>query len=270
MKRPRTHAAEANERRGIQSVDVAMRVLGIFLDGHGPVALSSVAKQAGIAASTTHRYLVSLQRAGLIRQDAETGLYDLGPAALRLGSAAMRRIDAIEIAAAAARNLSETTGETAFVSIWADDGPMIVRWFHGHRVIITTAGIGTVLPIIGSSTGRVFAAHLPRKVSEPLWRREQRAVAQPLPKEKDLEGILQETRAKGFAWIDGLIVTGLRAVAAPIFDLQGQIQATVTLLSVNPLLVKFPNDKLNQLLTVTREASQQLGNQTAVIGGTGS
>jgi DNA-binding IclR family transcriptional regulator len=236
-----------------------MRILNVFMEIQHPVALSHVAKKAGVATSTTHRYLVSLQRGGFVQQNADTGLYDLGPAALQLGSAAMRRLEILDAAEAAARNLAEDTGETAFISIWMEGGPMIIRWFHGRRIIITTAGIGAVLPIVGSSTGRVFAAYLPSKLTHTLSNAELKAGLFPLPKSKTFEMILEETRSEGFAWIDGLIVTGLRGVSAPIFNLQGNICATITLLSQDPALVSFPNNAVERLLQATRDASQKLG-----------
>lgn len=236
-----------------------MRILNVFMEAQQPVALSHVAKKAGIATSTTHRYLVSLQRGDLVQQNADTGLYDLGPAALRLGSAAMRRLEILDAAESAARCLAEDTGETAFISIWTESGPMIVRWFHGRRIIITTAGIGAVLPIMGSSTGRVFAAYLPPKLTHNLSSAELKANLFPLPKGKTFEMILEEARSEGFAWIDGLIVTGLRGVSAPIFNVQGDICATITLLSQDPTLVTFPNNALERLVQATRDASQKLG-----------
>lgn len=248
-----------SDRRGIQSVDAAMEILNVLMSLRGPAALSAIAKDVGAAVSTTHRYLVSLQRGGLVAQDPATGLYDLGPAALRLGSAAMRRMDALGVAERVAQKLAHETGDTAFVSIWSGRGPMIVRWVHGHEVIVTTAGLGATLPMLGSSAGRIFAAYLPRQLTASLLSKELKAGHYPVTPGRDLPDLLGQIKAAGFAWIDGLIVTGLRGISAPVLNLQGSIEATVTLLSLDPALVMFPNRALDLLKFETAAASERLG-----------
>lgn len=262
-----------DKRRGIQSVDASAAILNVFTESDGPKSLSAVAKGAGFPSSTAHRYLVSLQRSGFVFQNPVTGFYDLGPAALRMGLAAMRRLDAIGFAEDAARATTAETGETSFVSVWSERGPTIIRWFPGDNPIITTAGIGAVLPIVGSSTGRLFAAHLERPATRKFITRELQLRLYGVSNQMALEKLLKNARNDGFSAIDGLIVTGLRAVAAPILDLQGHIQATVTLLSVNSSLIELPNKTVSRFLANTRKASSRLGfdRRPSSIGiGTGS
>lgn len=249
-------------RRGIQSVDASSAILDVLVESDGPKSLSAIAQGAGVPTSTAHRYLVSLQRGGFVLQSHATGLYDLGPSALRMGLAAMRRLDAIQFAEDAARATTLATGETSFVSIWSERGPTIIRWFPGNNPIITTAGIGAILPIVGSSTGRLFAAHLDRSWTSKLVTKELKLGLYGVTDRNKFDRILEEAREAGYASIDGLIITGLRAVAAPIFNLQGHIQATVTLLSVDAAFVELPNKTLSNLLTYTNDASHRLGFKT--------
>ena len=215
-----------NEKRGIQSAEAAMVILQAVATAGGPQPLSAIAKATGNAASTTHRYLVSLMRGDLVRQDPSSGWYDLGPGALRLGSAALQRMDAVGIAQAEGARLAASTGETCFVSIWVDGGPLIVRWFHGRRPLFTSAGLGSVLPLMQSSAGQVFAAHLPPHMIE-----DRLAASEPPLTLKQVRNSLDAVRTRGFAWIDGLIVSGLRGVSVPVFDVQREIQCVLTLLS---------------------------------------
>ncbi|MDM0067037.1 IclR family transcriptional regulator [Variovorax sp. J31P207] len=250
----------ANEKRGIQSVDAALAILQAVSAAGGPRALGAIAKATGNAASTTHRYLVSLMRGDLVRQDPNTGWYDLGPGALTLGSAALQRMDAVGVAQLQGSRLAANAGETCFVSIWTGDGPLVVRWFHGRKPLFTSAGVGTVLPLMLSSAGQVFAAHLPPHMIQACLDKED----PPLAFKKIAES-LEAIRTRGFAWIDGLIISGLRGVSVPVLDVQGQIQCALTLLSTDFALVKFPNDAHRQLIDAGREASRQLGFQSTGI-----
>jgi hypothetical protein len=81
--------AETNGRRGIQSVGNAVRILEA-LAGLGEASpLRTVSQRAGLSTSQAHRYLASLIAAGMAQQTPGSGLYDLGPVAIKLGLAAL-------------------------------------------------------------------------------------------------------------------------------------------------------------------------------------
>lgn len=244
----------AAEKRGIQSVEAAIAILHVVANAGGPQPLSAIAKATGNAASTTHRYLISLRRGELVRQDPLTGWYDLGPGALHLGSAALKRMDAVGVAQNEAMRLAASCGETCFVSIWTPDGPMIIRWFQGRRPVITSAGIGSVLPVMLSSSGQMFAAHLPPHAIEAAL-----AAGTPVHTVASVKKALDKVRENRFAWIDGLIVSGLRGMSVPVLDVQGNIQCALTMLSTDLSLIKFPNEPQRQLIKAGKEASRQLG-----------
>lgn len=240
------------DKRGIQSVDAALAILNTVALAAGPQALTTIAKRSGHSPSTTHRHLVSLQRGGLVRQEPGTGHYDLGSAALQLGLSALKRMDAVEVAQSHAARLATETGTACFVSIWSDDGPMIVRWFHGRRMIMTMAGVGSVLPLLESSSGLVFAAYLPAHLMTTWLDTHQLAST-------DLETLRRQVRDPGFAWVNGQMVSGLRGVSVPVLDMFEEVRCTLTLLSPDPALVSFPNDAQQQLLSAGESASMQLG-----------
>jgi DNA-binding IclR family transcriptional regulator len=243
-----------DERRGIQSVDAALEILQTLAAAGAPLTLTAIAKSTGQAASTVHRHLVSLQRGELVAQEASTGRYDLGPGALRLGLMALRRRDALGLAQTEAGRLAAETGETCFVSIWTAHGPLIVRWFHGRRTLITSAGVGSLLPLLESSAGRVFAAYLPRHLVE-----QHMAECQPPLAYADAAPLLEQVRTEAFGWIDGLIVTGLRGLSVPVRDHQGDIECVITLLGTDLSLVRFPNTARHRLEEAGRIASRALG-----------
>lgn len=247
----------ASKQRGIQSVEQAIDLLSIFIGSASPLSLKVIADKAGMAMSSTHRYLVSLRRSGLVCQDELTGLYDVGPKALQLGLAFMRRVDAFGATENAARRLAMETGQTTFVSIWTESGPAIVRWFHGDTIIITTASIGTVLPIFRSSTGRVFAAYFPEAMFDKL------AAAEKTYTRAEMVEQRASIHDIGYAWITELITPGLFAVAAPVRDILGNAAAVITLLGTDESLVQFPNTATAALLRETSSASLQIGFQPA-------
>ncbi|MFT8242942.1 IclR family transcriptional regulator [Roseomonas sp. BN140053] len=216
-------------RRGIQSVETGLRVLAALAGCGGAVTLSTLAGRAGLSASQTHRYLSSLMAAGMAKQEPGTGLYDLDAGAIRLGLAALARLDVFARADTAFAGFAQNTGRTCLLAVWGDAGATVVRWFPGNPPVITSLAIGSVLPLLRSATGRVFLAFGDRAATDAQAEREARRDRASLP--ASAQALRDAVWAAGSATIDSTLIPGLRAVAAPVFDLQGRLSLVATALA---------------------------------------
>src|SRR6267142_5852540 len=115
---------EKKPRRGIQSVEIAFRILSVMQSSQQAMALKDIAPLADLTTSAANNYLVSLVRIGLAAADEKPGHYRLGPAALSLGVSAIQQIDGFEIVRREVTNLRDTTKRSAAVTTWTDDGPI--------------------------------------------------------------------------------------------------------------------------------------------------
>src|SRR5512133_384256 len=111
------------QRVGIQSVEVGFGLLQALSLAPGPLMLRDLAAAAGMSAAKAHRYLVSFQRLGLVSQDTASARYDLGPAALRMGLAAITRLDAVKLARERMPALMQHIGHTLALAVWGNHGP---------------------------------------------------------------------------------------------------------------------------------------------------
>lgn len=247
-------------RRGIQSVEVAMRLLDALATLGESSTLGAVAQASGLPASQVHRYLVSLIASGMARQDAQTGRYDLGPAALRLGLSALARIDAFRITDTAMTEFARASGRTVQVAALGPLGPTIIRWAMGRPPVMTSFQIGAVLPLLSSATGHAFLAFVPAVETDHLVAQE--LAASGLTQD-EVETVRARVHAAGFAHAEGALVPGLRATAFPIFDLQGRAILTATALATGP----GPSDHEQ---TTTRELGEICAGLSAQLGWMGA
>jgi DNA-binding IclR family transcriptional regulator len=218
----------ARDLQGIQSVETGFGVLDVLVDADAPLTLGEVARGAGLSLSQARRYLVSLTRCGVAVQDAGSGRYDLGAQALRIGLAALGRVDAVDLANAALKELVARIREGGTLAVWGDQGPTIVRWFRGGGIGVTSLGLGSIFPLFTSATGRVFLAWLPAENTRAQLRRELGAGALASPQTgASIEAVRAEVRSRGFAWLKGHFVKDVRGAAAPIFDSQGELVAVI-------------------------------------------
>lgn len=236
-------------RQGIQSIEVAGPLLRALAQAPGPLALSTLAKDAGMPAAKAHRYLVSLIRIGMVEQNAVTGLYDLGALALELGLVSLGRLDAVKLADEAMTSLRDATGETVALAIWGNFGPTYIRLLQSRRPVTINLQIGSVMPMTYTASGLCFASYLPEKDTEELLRDElalNRGEKLDAPHtKKALLPLLEETRQHGIARMVGhldpsaarspgttraaeRLLAGFNAFSAPVFDHDGQMRFALT------------------------------------------
>jgi DNA-binding IclR family transcriptional regulator len=220
------------KQHGIQSVEIAARLLRALARSRQPQMLRDLAAAAQMPAAKAHRYLVSLGRSGLVEQQAETGLYDLGAFALELGLSALARLDPVSIASAALLDLSREIGQTVALAVWANQGPTIVRWVGADTPVAASLRVGSVMPLTRSATGEVFLAFLPREMTLPWLKKELadnvRKGLDPRTEEK-VERLLDQTRRQGFARRSDFI-PGIGGMAAPVFDHAGSMMLALVAL----------------------------------------
>jgi DNA-binding IclR family transcriptional regulator len=245
------------KRRGINSVEQGVAVLQAVVDLRKAASLKEIAQRAGMESSQTHRYVSSLVNCGMLRQDPATGFYDLGPTALRTGLAAVSRIDALTRAEEAARDLSNSTGATTQLTVWAVGGPTIIRWNHGAPPVYTILTIGSVLPVTTSSTGRVFLAFLPESLLAPLLEAEGHKT--PLAKSPKLLQERERIRGAFMADVDSTVVAGLRAFAAPVLGPTNTLIAVITVVASDIIPRSVDEGHKKALLAACARATHDLG-----------
>jgi DNA-binding IclR family transcriptional regulator len=245
------------KRRGIQSVGIGMKVLSTVAGMTGASSLTSIAAKAGLSASKTHRYLSSLVAANMLKQDPHSGYYDLDAGAIRIGLAALSRIDAFSAAGPFVEGLVARTNRTAAISVWGDAGPTIMRWFKGNPPVITSMSIGSTMPLLRSATGQIFFAFGHRSEVDAHARRE--IAGSKVDFGADLEALRAAVGARCMAINSGDFIPGLRVAAAPVFDLQGSLVLVVALLASASFAEGGDEESQRALLDTCQQLTRSLG-----------
>jgi DNA-binding IclR family transcriptional regulator len=256
----RAVATTDDARQGIQSVELAMTVLAAIEDGLGPMSLTQIAAAAGMSPSKAHRYLVSLGRVGLVAQSRSSGSYDLGPAMRRLGIESLRRMDEVGLASEHLPGLRDRTRHAVNLAVWGDTGPVLVRWDYGSYALPITVRVGATMPMVASSVGRVFLAHLPMAQAEPVLRGELESGRRADLPIGEIARIRAEVLRDGYALTTGGVIPGVTSVAAPVFTGTGPLPLVVAL--AMPAREAGPEavaEVAAELLRTTRAMSAELG-----------
>ena len=232
--------AESTRRRGrprssaepsgtIQALDRALNILDL-LAAHSGLTLSEVAEKMGLSPSTAHRVLHTLAARGVAESDVATQAWHIGPATFRLGSAFMRRSGIVERARPVLRALMENTGETANLGILSGDAVLFVSQAETHETIRAFFPPGTRSPLHASGIGKALLAFGRPESLQMLFHggELQRFTDKTLTTPEALTEDMARIRTRGFSFDDEERTSGMRCIAAPVFDLTGEAVAGIS------------------------------------------
>jgi len=250
----------ADRRQSVQSIEVGLRLLDVMADAGMPLALKDISQRSGIPPSQAHRYLRSFINGRMVMQDPASGRYVLGPMAIRVGLAALHQLDGIEACDIAVRELALTWDYAGGVAVWTERGPIMVRWHQGNSFFIPAVGLGTTFPLLGSAVGRVFLACLaPTRTAELLENELRQPVSRFAETTPAEVGVLRnQVREQGYSQIVDHFTPLIRGIAAPVFDLQGHVQAVISIAGRIPPS-KTEDPIRDDLLARARAVSNDLG-----------
>lgn len=217
----------------IQSVERAARMLGLFTVEEPQLMLSDLTTRMGMSKATVHRYATALRNAGLLRFTG--GYYTLGPRVVELASAALAGLSVMKVAGPYLERLVARTGETAVLSVWDGEAPVVVRVDdNSSRLVRIVVATGSRLPL-DSAQGQIFRAFM-----EP----------------PGTDAALDMIRGVRIAHYSA-VVEGIAALAAPVF--QGEeIVATIALVGTTSS-IESDGDMAALLHDAAENLSTELG-----------
>ncbi|TPW78251.1 IclR family transcriptional regulator [Schumannella sp. 10F1B-5-1] len=238
----------------IQVIARCVQILRLFSGRRRSVRISDVTAELGLSRTTIHRYLSSMVSAGLLERDG-THDYRLGPFASQLGTLAINGLDVVEIADPYLRHLADTAAETSVLAVWGGRSPVVVR-SHTPSTRTLTIGIRVGQSLnFDAAQSAVFSAfradrgNLADEVLDQLGEVQAGRIRERI----------DSARKTGLA-ISDTVNLGARAVAAPIFDRQGMIVATMGIIgTVHTLPAEPGSPQLRTLIDTARELSEALG-----------
>lgn len=213
--RPIAGSRAAAEPGALKSVSTALDVLECFATD-GDLGVSDVARRLGVAKSTAHRVLTTLETRGFIEQDPRTGLYKLGLHIFELGQLAQARNVLRHAALPTIRQVAVQTGLT--VNFGVPDGADVVfvervEFGPGGQIL---SHAGRRYPAHITSSGKVLAAFNPAVLQARLNAGFPPRVSQTIRNREDFERVVQAVRRAGYATSHDESFDGAASVAVPV------------------------------------------------------
>jgi IclR family transcriptional regulator, pca regulon regulatory protein len=222
-------ALEASERETdfVQSLQRGLAVIRAFDAENPALTLSDVAKITGLARAAARRFVLTLVELGYMRADGR--LFRLSPRVLELGRPYLATLTLPEIATPHLRDFVDDVSESSSVGTLDGNDIVYVAHVSAKRIMSVSVPLGTRDPAFATSLGRVLLAGQSDEAlaeaveSERLPRITEATIVDP----EALLAELRQVRAQGWALVDQELEEGLRALAVPLHDEQGEVIASV-------------------------------------------
>lgn len=216
-------SADAKPQRGIQSLDSTGELLGALVAAARPLSLRDLAAAAGMPPAKAFPHLVSLLKIGLLNRDA-AGCFEAGPLALELGLIGLQRLSPTREAEPEVVELAASTGMSVAMAVLGPLGPTVVRLEESARPLHVSLRVGTVMSLVNTAIGRVFAAYVADDVRHGLLAQDHLRLAGTAAEQtKAYTQRLAQIRADGIDTALSRPVPGIDTLAAPVLDHTGSI-----------------------------------------------
>ncbi|MDQ2782174.1 MAG: IclR family transcriptional regulator [Actinomycetota bacterium] len=199
----------------------ALAVLGLLSRHTQPLPAASIARQLGLARSSTYHLLAVLQEHGFVVHLQEERRYGLGVAAFELGSAYSRQAPLQRLARPLLTRLVDETRHNAhFAVLHGSDVLYLVEERAPRRPSLVT-DVGVRLPAHLAASGLAMLAALPAAQVRALFPSraafvQRHGVGPATPGQ--LRSVLTATRTRGYAVEHGTVTPDLGSVASAVLD----------------------------------------------------
>ena len=241
-----------SDRSVVQSLDRALSLLDLVSFSDHELSLGEIAARSGLAKSTAHRLLRTLELRGFVARNPVSGSY-------RPGLKNFRGFQGGPLVHRALADLAARSGETANLGALAGamvlyvdraDSPQALRW---------QLGVGERVPAHCSGLGKAILAHLRADAVERVLPPRLEALTENTI--TDRRGFLEQlagVRRRGYALDDEEFMEGVRCVAMPIIGPGGEAVAAV---SISGPAFRFTDEVIRSGVASLRRATTAIGRQ---------
>jgi IclR family KDG regulon transcriptional repressor len=257
-----THAVLAL-RRGLM-------ILDSFSDRETELGVNEIARLVGMHKSTVSRLCATLENAGYLQRDAATGRFRLGARISQLAGVLSPPADVRLVARPVMTQLVESSRETATLGVREGSDIVTIEVVEGLNHMRMATRVGMRTQIHASAVAKAILAWASESDVDavladwPMVSLTPNTITDP----RELKRRLGTVREQGYAVDMEELEVGLRCVAAPIRDPNGQVIAGLSISGPRHSMTPEAMHRFGELVRSAADAiSARLGSSRAISEG---
>tara|TARA_R110000868_G_scaffold404811_1_gene683384 strand:- start:31356 stop:32141 length:786 start_codon:yes stop_codon:yes gene_type:complete len=213
------------------AIGKAIKLLDALADTVEPMSMKDLGNVTGLPKPSAHRMLSQLEEQGLVERNPMTKFYtigrNLGALSIKVLSARVRLPDIKSIM----QKLTVDIGETVNLAVLDGSDVVYIERVESSQPLRMNLRAGSRIPVHTSSTGKVLAAHLPKRRRERLLQNLElkKYTEFTITNLDKLTDELAATRKRGYSISYQEYMIGLIGVGVPIKSPSGEVIAALAL-----------------------------------------
>jgi IclR family transcriptional regulator, KDG regulon repressor len=207
----------APSKEASQTLARGLRLLQAIADGGEGIAVRELARSAGLPRSIVQRLLYTLEAEGFLERHPSQVGYRLAIKLWGLGCAAVRRLTVRDVARPYLEDLSARTSEMTKLGVLDGADVVYIDRVECPLAVRAYVPIGGRAPAHSVATGKAILAFMS---AEKMRGRDGAG-------SKALQTEFEQIRRRGYAVNRGEWEQAVGAIAAPVFDAQGDVVASI-------------------------------------------
>lgn len=250
----------------VRSLERGLAVIRAFNAESPELTLADVARATDLTRAAARRFLLTLADLGYVQVDGK--YFSLTARVLELGYSFLSSLSLPEVSQPHLDRLSTQLHESTSVSILDGSDIVYVARSAVSRIMTVSINVGTRFPAYATSMGHVLLAGLDAGELERYWERARfdPRTSHTITSRMTLRRELDRVREQGWALVDQELEDGIRSVAAPVHDRDGQVTAAINVAThaSRGTLEAMRTELLPALLETARRIESDLANTTSV------
>ncbi|MCG8516122.1 MAG: IclR family transcriptional regulator [Halanaerobiales bacterium] len=245
----------------IKSLDRALNVLEKIVQADRALGVTELSNSLGMHKSSVYRLLATLAYRGYVKQDKNSG-YRVGIRLLELSNLVLGKLELRREIKPLLEELMEKSNETIHLGIIDNGEAVYIDKVEPSQTIRMYSSVGKRIPLYCTGIGKVLLAFTaPAEMEKVIARIELKAFTpSTITDQLKFKAHLVEIREKGYALDNVEHEEGVRCVAGPIFDHQGNLTAAF---SISGPVMRMTEERLPETIELVKEYT---GKMSAVLG----
>jgi len=244
----------------------ALQLIRLVASKPGELSISDVATRLNLAKSTVHRLVDHLLSAGFLYRDIDRHFLWVGHELREFALNVIQNDTSRAIFKDTLTRLSNTVGETCNIATLEGTEVIYIERVESRWPLRLSLDLGSRIPAHCCASGKLFLAMLPTGERKRIFRslRLDPITPKTITDQDTLERSTQEIRRQGYSLDREEFVTGMVAIAYPIFNLTGNIRIS---LSIHAPTLRCPRaEDMLQWVPLLNKHAQELGQQLFAVG----
>lgn len=245
----------------IDSVVTTLNIIEHMAQSRGAVGISELAAAIDMPKPRIYRHLRTLVSRGYVSQEPHSDKYCLTLRLSHLGRAVADQTEFQVEARHVMSALRARVGQSVAIGLIEDGGVRVIDILRHRSDVEISSRPGVLFDFHCTAQGKVALAFGPPR----LWKKLQRAplhkwTAATLTDIDRLKGEVARVKKRGWAVAPGEILSGINALAAPIFDSGGALAGTIGILgSIQHVAPRPAPPLISAVLDAAADLSRRLG-----------